>query len=200
MRLLMYCALFVSMISFSKPSKAEPNMDLIFHLGPSLFQTGNIQNLGSPTFNTSIQFDYYLNNNHGLGVAWGNEFDFEGEGRLSAFMDDNSIHTFDIHYAYKRTFPNTKLRFSFTPGFGWQTLYDASTDYYWGVTYQRSLSSSFVLNYKLMLDYIVKTWNEDQNLFLGAGLSQIWTLNGDYKGQDLTGSRTSLLFRIGVGF
>lgn len=200
MRFLIYCALFVSMFTLSKPSKAEPNMEFMFHLGPSLFQTGNIQKLGTPTFNTNIEFNYYLNDNHGLGASWGNEFDFEGDGPLSAFMDDNSIHTFDLHYAYKKRIPDTKWRFTFTPGLGWQTLYDAATDYYWGVTYQRSLASSWVFNYKLMLDYLVKEWSEDQYLFLGAGISQIWTLNGDYKGQDLTGSRTSLLFRIGVAF
>lgn len=191
--------LFLSLFLFSSFSRAG-NMEVLFHLGPSLFQTGDIEELGSPQVNTSFQFDYYFNEAHGMGISWGNEFDFDGSGKLSALMDDNSIHTFDVHYAYRKMLGASKFRFSFTPGLGWQTLYDQAWDYYWGYTYYQSVSSSWVFNYKLMMDYIVKDWGNGQQFFLGAGITQIWSFSDEYRGEDISGSRVSMLFRAGFGF
>lgn len=187
------------LLLFSAVSKAS-DMELIFHLGPSLFQTGDIQELGSPKINTSFQFDYYFTDNHGLGASIGNEFDFDGSGKLGKVMSDNSIHTFEFHYAYRKMIGTSKFRFSFTPGIGWQTLYDQSQDYYWGYTYYNAVSSSWVLNYKLMVDYVAKTWDDQSQFFFGAGLTQIYSMNDSYRGEDISGSRVSLLFRAGFGF
>jgi hypothetical protein len=191
--------LFLSLILFSGVSQAT-NMELTFHLGPSLFQTGDIEELGSPQINTSFQFDYFATDNHGIGASWGNEFDFDGSGKLSAVMEDNSVHTFDIHYAYRKMLGSSNFRLSFNPGIGWQTLYDQAWDYYWGYTYYDAVSSAFILNYKLMVDYVVKDWNNEQQFFVGTGITQVFSFNDEYRGQDISGSRMSMLFRAGFGF
>jgi hypothetical protein len=120
-------------------------------------------------------------------------------------VHDASIQTWDIHYAFRFRPQNSIIQFTFTPGFGMQTLYSASADYYWGYWYYNSLSTAWVFDYKLMMDFVLKE-NKDENgmsrssVFVGFGINQIFSMNDDYQGRDISGSRLSGLFRVGFGF
>lgn len=175
-----------------------------FFLGPSIDQSGNIEDLGNPEANTGFEFNYFLNEHHGLGVSIGSEYDFEGGPKFPRIIDA-SIQTWDIHYALRLRPQNSMVQFTFTPGFGMQTLYDASADYYWGYWYYNSLSTAWVFDYKLMVDFILKenkseTGVSSSSIFVGLGVQQIFSMNDDYQGRDISGNRLSGLFRIGFGF
>lgn len=188
----------VFLILFSFGSQADSKMDLSFMFGPSLSQSGNIDKLGDPNMNMIFDFNYYFKDMHGMGVSIGNEYDFDGKDKLRS-LNDASLHTFEIHYTFRYRAPNSKFKFTFSPGFGWQTLYDKSNDYYWGYSYYDDLSTAWILNYKLLFDYV---FFEDgtTNFFAGIGFTQIMSLDDSLYGQDISGTRLSGLARIGVGF
>lgn len=193
--------LVLTTLLFSLMANAHPSMELSFFMGPSLAQTGGIKSLGDPNVHTGFEFNYFFNKNHGMGLNTSNEFGWDGSQKLPTIRDA-SMHTFDIHYAYRYQFKN-KFRVSFTPGFGWQTLYDEDEDFYWGYTYYNDLSSAWILNYKLMLDYIVQEWGDEgyeRSFFVGLGLYQVFSFNDDLYGRDISGSRLSGIFRVGLGF
>jgi hypothetical protein len=184
------------------PANAVSKFDLTFNLGPSLTQGGNIQDIGNPNMNTGFGFNYFIVPNHGIGFTVNNEFDFDGSKKLPR-IDDASITTFDLHYAYR--YINGKFHIVFEPGFGWQTLYSNSGDYYAGYYYYDDLSTAFILDYKLFARYIVKEWENDDTsstgtFFLGAGIIQTFSLNDDLYGKDISGNRFAMLFQVGVGW
>jgi hypothetical protein len=194
--------LIIPLLLFAFSARSATNLDVSFFFGPSLSQNGNIDKLGDPDFSTAFEFNYFFHPKHGIGLFIGNEFDFEGTSDTPAIRDA-SIHTFDLHYAFRHRFPNSKLMFTFTPGFGIQTIYDESKDYYWGYAYYDDISTAWIFDYKLMMDYIVSEWDSGgrtSNFFLGVGISQIFSMDDDYAGQDISGNRLSALFRLGVGF
>lgn len=194
--------IFLSLLLFSFLAKAHPNMELSFFMGPSLMQNGGIEKLGDPNVNTGFQFDYFFNKKHGIGISTSNEFGWDGSTSLPT-VRDASMHTFDLHYAYRHYFKNQKLRISFTPGIGWQTLYDEDQDFYWGYSYYDDLSSAWILDYKLMFDYVLQEWGDEgyeSNFFLGVGVMQVFSFNDDLYGRDISGNRLSGLFRVGLGF
>ena len=173
--------------------------DLSLYLGPSLSQSGDIEDLGKPEMNSGFEFNYFFNQHHGIGAGFGNEFQFEGSEKLPT-LRDASIQTFDIHYAYKYRFQNSPFRITFTPGIAYQTLYKQSRDYFWGYFYYDSLSSAWALSYKLMFDFIIKEWDDNSNIFIGAGLNQIFSFDDDLYGRDISGNRLSAIFRFGGSF
>lgn len=181
---------------------AQTRNEISFFLGPSITQSGGISDLGDPTFNTSFQYNYFLNENHGFGLSFGNEYDYDGSSKFPG-IKDGSIHTFDFHYAFRWFFNNKKMRFTFTPGIGIQTLYDQYRDFYWGYMYYDDLSTAWIADYKLMFDYVVSQWETDgtpRSFFVGVGVQQVFSFNDEYRGQDISGSRLSGLFRLGLGF
>lgn len=183
-------------------ARAASQMDLNFNLGPSLMQSGDIEDLGEPNINTGFEFNYFFHEHHGIGFGYSNEFDFEGTSKFPG-IKDASISTFDLHYAYRAIF-SPKFHVLFEPGIGWQTLYDDTGDYYWYYSYYDDLSTAMVLNYKLMARFIVKEWEQEGtstgSFYLGAGIQQIFSFNDDLRGEDISGNRLSMLFQIGVGF
>jgi hypothetical protein len=176
--------------------------ELSFYIGPSIDQTGNVQDLGEPEANVGFEFNYFFNQTHGMGFSFGNEYDFEGTKKIP-WLRDASIQTFDVHYALNIRPQNSKIRFQFTPGFGIQTLYDQSTDYYWGYWYYNSLSTAWVFSYKLMMDFILKESSPEEggsNIFIGFGINHMYSFDDDYAGHDISGGRLSGIFRFGFGF
>lgn len=175
--------------------------DITFNFGPSLMQTGGIEDLGNPDLSTGLGFNFFFHQNHGIGFSASNEWDFDGSREIP--LRDGSISTFDVHYA-GRYFFNPKFSLVFEPGFGWQTLYDESRDYYWGYWYYDDLSTAMVLMYKLMARFSVSEWGTETttpgSFFLGAGIQQIFTMDDSVFGEDISGSRMSLLFQAGIGF
>lgn len=188
--------LFLAFLSLSV--MASTNMDASFMFGPSLSQTGNVEDLGDPDMNLIVDFNYYFKDMHGIGLSIGNEYNFDGGNEFKK-LNDGSLHTFEVHYSFRHQFVDTKFKVTFSPGFGWQTLYMQSNDYYWGYNYYDDLSTSWVIDYKLLFDYIF--FNDDSvNFFAGVGLTQIMSLDDNLNGKDISGVRTSGLFRVGVGF
>jgi hypothetical protein len=182
--------------------KAATNAELSFYFGPSLSQNGAIEDLGTPTFSTAFEFNYFFKPSHGIGIAWGNEFDFEGTSKFPS-ISDASMHTWDLHYSFRHRFEGSKFDFLFEPGFGIQTLYDEYRDYYWGYFYYDDLSTAWIWNYKLMLRYMVSEWDSggnERNFFVGAGITQIFSSNDELNGRDISGNRLSALLQLGVGF
>lgn len=198
-RLLISCLLLVG---FSVPVKAATNAELSFYFGPSIEQNGAIEDLGSPTFQTQFEFNYYFKPMHGLGIAWGNEFDFEGTSKTPG-IKDASMHTWDLHYAFRYRPEGSRFQFVFSPGIGIQTLYDEYRDYYWGYFYYDDISTAWVWNYKAMAQYMVADWDSGGNertFFIGAGITQIFSTNDELNGKDISGNRLSGLVQLGVGF
>lgn len=190
--------LILLLAMFSFRGWTDTRMDTTFMFGPSLSQSGNIQDLGDPNYITILDFNYYFQDKHGIGLSVGNEYEFDGSSEHRS-LDNASIHTFEVHYTFRHRIENSKFKFSFSPGFGWQTIYSQSDDYYWGYDYYDDLSSAWIFNYKVMLDYIF--FEEDNaNFFAGVGLTQIFSYNDSFNGQDISGNRLSGLFRIGVGY
>jgi hypothetical protein len=52
---------------YALPARAVSNFDLTFNLGPSISQSGNIEELGTPNLSTGIGFNYFLLPAHGVG-------------------------------------------------------------------------------------------------------------------------------------
>ena len=178
-------------------AQALPRFEFSLNLGPSLSQSGSIQDLGDPNINTGYEFNYFFSDSHGVGFSYSNEFDFDGSDKFKN-LEEGSISTFDIHYAYRLPLsPN--FHFMFEPGFGWQTLYEKHRDLYWGYNYQNDLSHALILDYKLMVRYHFGDI-EGQTFFLGGGFMQIFSFDDDYKGKDISGSRFSGLFQAGFAF
>jgi hypothetical protein len=196
-----FFVLFLTILSVA-PAKALSTFDLTFNFGPSAFQSGNIQDLGSPNFNTGFGFNYFFRPEHGVGFAFNNEFDFEGSSKLP-ILDNASISTFDFHYAFRKE--AGKFQLVFEPGLGWQTLYDKSSDYYWGYYYYDDISTAFILNYKLFARYNITEWEggdmtSSGSFFIGAGIMQTFSFSDTYKGKDIDGSRFAAMFQLGVGW
>lgn len=183
-------------------ARAYSTMDINFNLGPSLSQSGGISDLGDPNINTGFEFNYFFRENHGIGFSYSNEFDFDGSRKFPG-IDNGSISTFDLHYAYRHFF-TPKFHVLFEPGFGWQTLYDQSGDYYWYYAYYDDLSTALIFDYKLMARFILKEWDKDEGstgtFYLGAGVQQIFSFDDSLNGKDISGNRLAMLFQIGFGF
>lgn len=195
-------SLFLVALFYVTPTKAASNFDLTFNFGPSISQNGDIEELGEPDISTGIGFNYFFRPMHGLGFSFNSEFDFEGS-RQQPFVEDGSISTFDIHYAFRYLSP--RFHIVFEPGFGWQTLYDRSADYYWGYWYYDDLSTAFILNYKLFARFIVSEWDAGDmttsgSFFIGAGVIQNFSFEDDLYGRDISGNRLAALFQVGVGW
>jgi hypothetical protein len=193
---------FIAFVFLSVPllSRAAPNWEASMYVGPSLSQSGEIEDLGDPNTNVGFELDYFFGDRHGLGISSGNEFDWGGGDEFPE-IETASISTFDLHYAFRYRFKDTKYRLFFAPGIGSQTIYNDPGDY-WEEAYQ-DLSTAWVINYKLMVDYVVHEWesNEDERwFFVGAGVTQIFSFNDEYQGKDISGNRLSGIVRIGIGF
>ncbi len=187
---------------YALPASAVSNFDFTFNFGPSLSQSGNIDKLGEPNINTGFGFNYYFQPKHGIGFSYNNESSFEGTSKTPAIRDA-SISTFDLHYSYR--YIKNKFHFIVEPGLGWQTIYDETSDPYWGYYYYDDLTTALILNYKLMVRYIVKEWDPGDgsmsgSFFLGAGIIQTFSFDDDLNGQDISGSRLASIFQIGVGW
>lgn len=167
--------------------------EISFNFGPSLSQNGNISDLGDPTVNTGFDFNYFFTDVHGLGVSYSNEFEFDGSSKFP-LIEDGSISTWSLHYAFRLPL-SEKFRLLITPGFGLQTLYDKTGDYYWGYVYNDDLSHSWVFDYKITGQLYL-----GEAFFIGAGIIHIFSLEDDYKGRDITGDRLSGLVHIGIGY
>jgi hypothetical protein len=189
-------ALLVALFSFA--SVASTNMDASFMFGPSISQSGNIEDLGDPNMNLIFDFNYYFKESHGVGLSFGNEYSFDGSKEFPR-LDDASMHTFEVHYSFRHQFANSNFKMTFSPGFGWQTLYDQYQDYYWGYSYYDDLTTAWIIDYKFMIDYIFFQ-EENVNFFAGVGWTQIMSMSDSLNGKDIAGTRTSGLARIGVGF
>jgi hypothetical protein len=190
------------MLIFVLTAQAVSNFDLTFNFGPSLAQSGAISDLGSPNINTGLGFNYFFRPNHGLGFTYNNEFDFDGSSKFKT-IDNASISTFDLHYAYR--YMKGKFQFLFEPGIGWQTVYEQTQDYYWGYFYMDDLTTSFVFDYKLLARYVVKEWQSGEmtssgSFFVGGGIIQTFSFSDELNGKDISGNRLALLFQVGVGW
>lgn len=195
-----FASIIVLLISIT-PGMATSKMDVSLNFGPSIAQYGAIDDLGDPSINTGLEFNFFIKEAHGVGFSFSNEFDFEGSSKFPGIREA-SISTFDIHYVYRQIF-SPKFQLLFAPGIGWQTLYDETGDYYWYYTYYDDLSTSLILDYKLMGRFIVSEWGSegtDGSFFLGGGIMQIFSMDDSYNGKDISGSRISFLFQIGLGF
>jgi hypothetical protein len=184
------------------PAKAVSNFDLTFNLGPSISQNGNIEELGTPNLSTGIGFNYFILPAHGVGFGYNNESSFDGS-KKQPLVNNASISTFDIHYAYR--YIKNRFHFVFEPGMGWQTIYDQSNDYYTGYYYYEALTTSFILNYKLFARFILKEWDDSMgnmsgSFFLGAGIIHTFSYADNLYGRDISGNRMSALFQVGLGW
>ncbi len=184
------------------PAHALNSLELTFNFGPSITQTGNIQDLGDPTFNTGMGFNYFFKPNHGAGFTFNSEYDFEGTSTIRG-INDASITTFDFHYAYR--YVKNRFHLVFEPGIGWQTIYERSQDYYWGYWYMDDVSTAFIFDYKLLARFVVSEWNAgDMNssgsFFVGGGVIQTFSFNDSLNGHDIDGSRMAFLFQVGLGW
>ena len=187
---------------YALPAQAVSNFDLTFNLGPSISQSGNIEELGTPNLSTGIGFNYFLLPAHGVGFGYNNESSFDGS-KKQPLINNASISTFDIHYAYR--YIKKRFHFVFEPGMGWQTIYDQSNDYYTGYYYYEALTTSFILNYKLFARFILKEWddglgNMSGSFFLGAGIIHTFSYADNLYGRDISGNRMSALFQVGLGW
>lgn len=194
-------SLFIALL-YVTPANASSKFDLTFNFGPSLSQSGGIEDLGDPSINTGLGFNFFVRPSHGLGFTFNNEFDFDGSKKFP-LIDDASISTFDLHYAYR--FISGKFNIVIEPGFGWQTLYDESADYYYGYAYYDDLSTALIFNYKIFARYILNEWESGDmstsgSFFLGAGIIQTFSMEDDLNGRDISGNRLSMLFQVGVGW
>jgi hypothetical protein len=190
---------FIFLISFFNicAANAARKFDLNFNFGPSLAQSGNISELGEPNYSTGFGFNYFFKEKHGMGLSFTSEYDFDGNNDFQA-VDNASISTFDLHYAFRHT--KDKFQFVFEPGLGWQTIYSRSTDPYWGYVYMDDISTGLIVDYKLFARYLVTDFSEDANFYFGLGLIHIFSMNDELAGQDITGNRLSMLFQIGLGW
>jgi hypothetical protein len=195
-------ALILLGLMYVVPASAVSRAEITFNIGPAISESGNVSDLGEPNFNTGFGFNYFVAPNHGVGFAFNNEFDFDGSKEFPR-LDNASISTFDIHYAYR--FIKNKFQFVFEPGFGWQTLYDDSGDYYYGYAYYTDLSTAWIVDYKLFVRYVISEWTSGEmtssgSFFIGAGIIHIFSTNDDLNGKDVSGNRLSALFQLGVGW
>jgi hypothetical protein len=172
--------------------------DFTFDLGPSLAQTGNAQSLGSPEMLWGMDFNFYFRPNHGFGLGFLSENGFEGSRRVGRIYRGNML-SFDMHYVY-RHFVASKWYVNFEPGVGFQSLIEDYSCRYCDQT----LSSAFMLNYRLMLNYVIGHWNIDNmnimDFFVGGGIVQQWAPHESYRGKDVSGSRIGALARFGMAF
>jgi hypothetical protein len=198
---LLFRFLFLSVFIHMASAQAKPHFDLTFNIGPSLGQDGNITDLGDPSLSTGFGVNYFFKRNHGIGFSYNNESTFEGSNRFPD-IENGSISTFDLHYAYRYIVKN--LHIVFEPGIGRQTLYDASTDPYWGYFYSDDLSTAFILNYKLFFRYVITQFEdgdiESGYLFAGAGVIHNFSFDDNLQGSDISGNRLALLFQLGLGW
>lgn len=187
--------LFILLIltEHSAAANSLTRTDFSLNFGPSLEQSGNIDALGDPTINTGFEVNYFFNDLHGIGVAYSNEFEFDGSREFPG-IDGASISTFDIHYAYRLPLSD-KFQLVLTPGFGFQTLYEETGDYYWGYSYQDDLSHSWVFDYKIMARFFLA-----DAFFIGAGFFQAFSLEDNYRGRDITGNRLSMQIQLGIAY
>lgn len=195
---LLIIQIFIALLIQITPAMAQSKFDLTFNLGPSLNQSGSVEDLGDPNLSTGFGFNYYFKPNHGIGFGYNNESSFDGTKKFPE-VREASFSVFDLHYAYRYT--KDKFQFVFEPGIGKQTLYDLGTDYYWGYAYSDDLSTALAFNYKLFARYILSDLNEGSaNFFVGAGLIHNFTFDDDYNGRDISGNRLAMLFQLGLGF
>lgn len=166
--------------------------DFMFDLGPSIAQTGNVTRLGKPDFIWATEFNWYLAPYHGIGMSFQLESGFDGTRKAPLY--NGTIFSTDVHYVY-RQFISPKLTFNFEPGLGYQALMEDYSCRYC----DQSLGSSFMIDYRLMLQYVVGGWKVDEvdimNFFVGGGIVQQYGFSSD-----TNGSRLGLLFRLGMGF
>jgi hypothetical protein len=189
------------LIFYNAPVLAKGKAEITFNLGPSLNQSGNIKALGEPNLSTGFGFNYYINPKHGLGLGYNNESSFDGSTSIPQ-ISDSSITSFDIHYVYRHMID--RFHIVFEPGFGQQTLYYQTTDYYWGFLYNRDASTAFLLNYKFFLRYVVTGIGDGEDVggqfFVGTGIVHNFSLDDELKGRDISGNRMALLFQLGLGW
>lgn len=195
-------SVFMSFMIFVMSAQAKSNFDLTYNLGPTINQSDNIENLGDPNLSTGFGFNYFFNKNHGVGLGYNSEGNYEGTIK-SPELHNASISTFDIHYIYR--FIKGKFHFLIEPGIGHQTIYDEATDYYWGYLYNDAISSAFILNYKLWARYVITEWDPDgpeseAYFFVGAGIIHNFSFDDDLNGRDISGNRLAALAQIGIGW
>lgn len=156
-----------------------------FDGGPSLGQTGRVSKQGDPSVIWGMDFNWYFSANHGMGL----DFQWESDYR------NKDIFSGDVHYVYRK-FLSQKWSFNFEPGIGYQGLYDG---YNCNRYCRQDFDSTFMLDYRLMFQYILGEWNiadiNVMNYFAGVGMVHQYGVTGDSEG-----SRFGLLFRLGFGF
>lgn len=167
--------------------------DFMFDLGPSLTQTGPVRKLGDPSSIWGMNFNWYFSGNHGAGMNFQWEYGFD---KPKSGYSHSSIFSGDFHYVYRHLL-SQKFSVNFEPGLGFQGL----SSNYNNCRYcrNRNFDSTFMLDYRLMLQYVLGTWRladiDILDYFIGAGIVQQYGVSGD-----TGGSRYGLLFRIGFGF
>jgi hypothetical protein len=192
----------VSLLSFLYVSSAKANFEMTFNLGPSLSQSENIDDLGDPSLSTGFGFNYFFNQNHGIGLGYNSESSYDGSKKFPG-IKEASFSTFDLHYAYR--YVKDRFQVVFEPGIGTQTLYDEGTDYYWGYVYNDDISSALAVNYKIFLRYVLAdlsgqdNWTGN-NFFIGTGLVHNFTFDDSLNGKDISGNRLSAVFQLGLSF
>ena len=166
--------------------------EFMFDFGPPILQSGEVKDLGDSEFIWGMDFNWYFAANHGAGMSFQWETGFDGPNQTS--NNDGSIFSGDFHYVYRK-FMTPKLSINFEPGIGYQGLYRE----YNCSNCDQNLSSTFMIDYRLMLHYVLGTWSvadmDIMNFFIGSGVVHQYGFSGDTRG-----SRLGLLFRLGFGF
>lgn len=166
--------------------------EFMFDFGPPLAQYGNVSKLGNSNFIWAMDFNWFFAATHGVGMAFQWESGFDGTRKQPLYQAN--VFSFDFHYVYRK-FLTPKFSFNFEPGLGYQALMeDYSCSYC-----DQTVASSFMVDYRLMLSYVLGTWNiadvDVLSFFMGAGIVHQYGFSGE-----TSGSRLGLLFRLGMGF
>lgn len=177
---------------YPKEEQSYNVFEFMFDLGPSLAQYGRVEKLGNPNFIWAMDFNWYFSANHGAGMAFQWEDGFDNSPYK--YSDYGSIFSGDFHYVH-RSFFNPKLTLNFEPGLGFQGIYGN----YSCNNCSYDLDSTFMIDYRLMLQYAFAEWNiadtSIMNYFMGTGIVHQYGFSGKTEG-----SRLGLLFRLGFGF
>lgn len=174
---------------------AASKIDLSLNVGPSISQGGNIQKLGTPNISTGLGVNYYITPMHGIGFSYNNEHTFHEVGNAY-------VTTYDLHYVFRYIYH--RFHFLVEPGIGTQSIYDKNSDPFW--TYDsKFLSSSLMVNYKLIARYMIKEWESENGrmgtaIFCGLGILNTFSFNDSLRGEKIDGNRLAGIFQLGISW
>lgn len=181
-------------------------VEFIIDGGSGIGQYGNIEELGKPHGIVAIELNFFLRPNHGFGMVFSSESDFDGSNNpkiLSEFDGGRGysagVTYFGLQYVYRHFFtPDVYLTYG--PGTGAQFIEDMKEN----DRNNRESSTDFAFSEKLMLNWRFHQWNtpsyEVMDFFTGIGVVHYWSPTPEVNGQDLSGNRLSALLRFGMGF